>query len=225
MKKFFALLTLASFVFACTAAKSSHDLVKQLGQKKDAITKAFGEPKTSEPYGATTRFSYEGEFAGIPGTWSYYALESDGSVVSAEFTAKGEHQPIFLETLVKTLGQPLSVDQMTADVPADDVMGAMVIGQIKQRYDDGMRVWRNDKNGTTYILDVAPEKDGEALVTTIVSLDEKKLNSMENASADTTGAANAGQAGTDAAATTDAAASSSTDSAAANANNAAPAAN
>ncbi len=184
MKKFFALLILAALLFACPAAKSSHDLVKQLGQKKDAITKAFGEPKTSEPYGATTRFSYEGEFAGIPGTWSYYALESDGSVVSAEFTAKGEHQPIFLETLVKTLGQPLTVEQMTADVPADDVMGAMVIGQIKQRYDDGMRVWKNDKNGTTYILDVAPERDGEALVTTIVSLDEKKLSSMESASAD-----------------------------------------
>lgn len=186
MKKILAFFCLVAALFGCTAGKASHDLVKQLGQKKETLVKNFGEAKMSEPYGATTRFSYDGEFAGVPGTWSYYVLDSDGSVVSAEFTAKGEHQPMFLESLVKTLGQPMSVEEMTADVPADDVMGAMVIGQIKQRHEDGMRVWRNDKNGTTYILDVAPEKGGEALVTTIVSLDEKKLGSMESSASNST---------------------------------------
>lgn len=184
MKKILAFFCLVVALSGCTAGKASHDLVKQLGQKKESLAKNFGEPKMSEPYGATTRFTYDGEFAGIPGTWSYYALDSDGSVVSAEFTAKGEHQPLFLESLVKTLGQPLTVEEMTADVPADDVMGAMVIGQIKQRHEDGMRVWRNEKNGTTYILDIAPERGGEALVTTVVSLDEKKLSSIEGAASE-----------------------------------------
>ncbi|MGL4525303.1 MAG: hypothetical protein ACRCVN_07315 [Spirochaetia bacterium] len=178
MKKILILL-LVSFVFGCAAKPLGHDLRKNLGQKKDSITKALGEPATSEPYGGTTRISYEGEYAGVPGTWSYYALDSDSSVVSTEFTAKGQHQAAFLEAMVASMGQPMSVEAMTADIPQDDVMGAIVIGQIKQRYDAGMRTWNDLKQGVSFILDVAPEGNGEAFMTTVVAIDEKKLTSLQ----------------------------------------------